>query len=117
MPKYDYVCTDCNEIEEVNKSYSDFGREELHNCGFKMTLKFNMPMLDPGLTPTRSGAGMGALKADEKELSSYFDAIRQGVEPISTKKKDIDAAMAISNETGKAFDGGNPASSLYTQGQ
>jgi len=30
---------------------------------------------------------------------------RQGVEPISTKKKDIDAAMMLSNEAGKAFDG------------
>jgi hypothetical protein len=48
---------------------------------------------------------MQAVKKDEKELTSYYDAIRQGVEPISTKKRDIDAAMAVSNEVGKAFDG------------
>jgi hypothetical protein len=64
-----------------------------------------MPMIDGGATPTRSGASISAVKKDEKELTSYYDAIRQGVEPISTKKKDIDAAMAVSNEVGKAFDG------------
>jgi hypothetical protein len=64
-----------------------------------------MPMIDGGATPTRNGASIGAVKKDEKELTSYYDAIRQGVEPISTKKKDIDAAMAVSNEVGKAFDG------------
>jgi hypothetical protein len=55
--------------------------------------------------PTRGKASISAIKKDEKELTSYYDAIRQGVEPISTKKKDIDAAMAVSNEVGKAFDG------------
>ena len=48
---------------------------------------------------------LGAIKKDEAELSSYYDALRQGVEPISTKKKDIDAAMRLSNDTGVAFDG------------
>jgi len=68
-------------------------------------MRSNMPMIDGGATPTRSGASLSAVKKDEKELTSYYDAIRQGVEPISTKKKDIDAAMAVSNEVGKAFDG------------
>lgn len=43
-------------------------------------------------------------RAHDKELGSYFDAVRQGIEPISTKKKDIDAAVQVSNEAGKAFD-------------
>ena len=43
-------------------------------------------------------------RAHDKELGSYFDAVRQGIEPISTKKKDIDAAVRVSNEAGKAFD-------------
>jgi hypothetical protein len=68
-------------------------------------MRSNMPMIDGGATPTRGRASMSAIKKDEKELTSYYDAIRQGVEPISTKKKDIDAAMAVSNEVGKAFDG------------
>ena len=43
-------------------------------------------------------------RAHDKELGSYFDAVRQGIEPISTKKKDIEAAVRVSNEAGKAFD-------------
>jgi hypothetical protein len=68
-------------------------------------MRSNMPMIDGGATPTRTRSSMQAVKKDEKELTSYYDAIRQGVEPVSTKKKDIDAAMAVSNEVGKAFDG------------
>jgi len=41
----------------------------------------------------------------DKELDSYYSAVRQGMEPISTKQKDIDAAVRLSNESGKAFDG------------
>lgn len=44
-------------------------------------------------------------RAHDKELGSYFDAVRQGIEPISTKKKDIEDAVRVSNEAGKAFDG------------
>ena len=44
-------------------------------------------------------------KQHDKELQSYFDATRQGIETRSTKKVDIDAAVQISNEASKAFDG------------
>ena len=49
--------------------------------------------------------GVPTAKAHDKELSSYYSAIRQGIEPVSTKQKDIDAAVKMSNEVGKAFDG------------
>jgi hypothetical protein len=49
--------------------------------------------------------GIPTAKQHDKELGSYYDATRQGIEPISTKQKDIDAAVKFSNETGKAFDG------------
>ena len=62
-------------------------------------------MFDGSTRPTATKASLSAIRKDEKELSSYYDAIRQGVEPISTKQKDIDAAMRLSNDTGKAFDG------------
>lgn len=68
-------------------------------------MRSNMPMISGGATPTRTGASLSAIKKDEKELSSYYSAIAQGVEPISTKQKDIDAALRLSNETGVAFDG------------
>ena len=49
--------------------------------------------------------GLPTAKAHDKELQSYYDATRQGIEPRSTKSKDIDAAVQLSNEAGKAFDG------------
>lgn len=58
-----------------------------------------------GVTPTKSGWDQDAVKRDEKELASYRNAIAQGIEPRSTRNKDIDAAVAISNDAGKAFDG------------
>ena len=49
--------------------------------------------------------GMMSAKQHDRELGSYFDATRQGIEPISTKQKDIDAAVRLSNDMGVAFDG------------
>jgi hypothetical protein len=48
--------------------------------------------------------GVPSAKEHDKELQSYFDATRQGIDPISTKKKDIDAAVQLSNKMGTAFD-------------
>ena len=49
--------------------------------------------------------GVMSARQHDKELGSYFDATRQGIEPVSTRKKDIDAAVRLSNDTGVAFDG------------
>jgi len=49
--------------------------------------------------------GMMSAKQHDKELGSYFDATRQGIEPVSTRTKDIDAAVRLSNDMGVAFDG------------
>ena len=49
--------------------------------------------------------GIPTAKQHDKELGSYYSAIRQGIEPISTKQKDIDAAVRMSNNEGRAFDG------------
>jgi hypothetical protein len=49
--------------------------------------------------------GVPSAKSHDKELGSYYDAVRQGIEPVSTKKKDIDAAVRLSNDMGVAFDG------------
>jgi hypothetical protein len=49
--------------------------------------------------------GIPTAKQHDKELQSYYDATRQGIEPRSTKSKDINAAVQLSNEAGKAFDG------------
>jgi hypothetical protein len=58
-----------------------------------------------GVNPTRTGWDQDKVKKDEREIQSYWDATRQGIEPRSTRKKDIDAAVKLSNDAGKAFDG------------
>ena len=106
MPRYDYTCTKCNVIEEVSKSYKEFDREEIHSCGSKMEKNLNLtPFFDGALTPSRGGASLQAIKKDDKELSSFYSAVKQGIEPISTKQKDIDAAVRLSDQMGVAFDG------------
>lgn len=49
--------------------------------------------------------GVMTAKQHDKELGSYYDALRQGIEPVSTRTKDIDAAVRLSNDTGVAFNG------------
>ena len=49
--------------------------------------------------------GIQSARQHDRELGSYFDATRQGIEPVSTKQKDIDAAVRLSNDMGVAFDG------------
>jgi hypothetical protein len=51
--------------------------------------------------------GVMTAKQHDKELGSYYDATRQGIEPISTRTKDIQAAVKLSNDTGVAFNGNN----------
>jgi hypothetical protein len=58
-------------------------------------------------TGAASSRGIPTAKAHDKELGAYYDAVRQGIEPRSTRQPDIDAAVRISNEGGKAFDGIN----------
>lgn len=58
-----------------------------------------------GCFPTRQHWDKDKEKKWDKEVNSYYDATRQGIEPRSTKQKDIDAAVKLSNEAGKAFDG------------
>jgi hypothetical protein len=49
--------------------------------------------------------GIQTAKVHDKELESYYSAVKQGIEPRSTRQPDIDAAVRISNEAGRAFDG------------
>ncbi len=67
-------------------------------------LRSNTPMF-VGVSPTKTGWDQDKVKKDEREIQSYWDATRQGIEPRSTRKKDIDAAVRLSNDAGKAFDG------------
>ena len=76
-----------------HESYSDC----LQDAGLAFT----------GCFPTRRGWDKSKEKKDDKEIQSYWDATRQGIEPRSTRQKDIDAAVSLSDKAGKAFDGIN----------
>lgn len=67
---------------------------------------FGCKVINLQMSPGAARAnGVPTAKAHDKELGAYYDAVRQGIEPRSTKQPDIDAAVRISNEAGKAFDG------------
>jgi hypothetical protein len=48
---------------------------------------------------------VGTQKYLDDELSRYQSAVKNGIEPRSTKMKDIVAAERLSDSAGKAFDG------------
>jgi putative FmdB family regulatory protein len=105
MPRYDYVCDTCQVSDEVTKSYSELDVPHICvDCGSEMKRAINMPNF-AGCFPTRQGWDKDKEKAWDGELNSYYSAVKQGIEPRSTKKADIDAAVRLSNDTGKAFDG------------
>jgi len=62
-----------------------------------------------GCFPTRQHWDKDKEKKWDKELDSYYSAVKQGIEPRSTRQADIDHAVKLSNEAGKAFDGTNLA--------
>ena len=97
-----YGCTKCDATNdkpfpsvEVFLDHKNCATEPCFGCKAR-TLELN--------TGDANGRVIQSTRAHDKELGSYFDAVRQGIEPISTKKKDIDAAVRVSNEAGKAFD-------------
>lgn len=42
------------------------------------------------------------VQAETRELDSYYDARKQGIQPRSTKQRDIDAAVRASDKAGRA---------------
>jgi hypothetical protein len=66
-----------------------------------------MPMIAPSTAPSRTGWDSAKIKKDNRELDSYFSAVKEGIEPRSTRQPDIDAAVRFSDDAGKAFDGIN----------
>lgn len=53
---------------------------------------------------TLLGDSHEANRSGEKELSAYAAARKQGIQPSTTKQRDIDAAVRVSEVAGRAFD-------------
>ena len=64
--------------------------------------------LNSGDASSRITGGGMTNKAWDGELQAYRDARAQGIQPASTKRKDIEAAVAASNHFGKAFKADDP---------
>jgi hypothetical protein len=56
-----------------------------------------------GLETTGVGFGRSTQKAWDGELSAYRTAQQQGIQPATTKLRDINRAVEMSNRTGVAY--------------
>ena len=98
-----YDCLHCGEESTEPFPYQDVFVDH-SNCNENPCFGCKARYLQLSVGDARHDGVMSA-KQHDKELGSYYDAIRQGIEPISTKQRDIDAAIRLSNEMGTAFDG------------
>jgi hypothetical protein len=57
---------------------------------------------------TRPSFSRDANKAWDKELDRYEAAVKQGIQPASTKTKHIDAAVEVSQQLGIPFRADDP---------
>lgn len=58
-----------------------------------------------GWANSAAGIDLTKQKKWDSRLQEYRDARRQGIQPKSSKLRDIRQAVKVSNETGAAFDG------------
>jgi hypothetical protein len=99
-----YGCTHCDTTSDKPFKSEWYSNPDHSNCEANPCFgcKAQGLTLSTGEATTR---GWQSAKAHDKELGNYYDALRQGIEPVSTKQKDIDAAVRLSNDSGSAFDG------------
>jgi hypothetical protein len=97
-------CTLCN-WESSEPHIREDGIAHSHNQYVEGCFTCKIKTLELG-----TGDANGALVANgwtnkkwDGELSAYRDARAQGIEPKSTKLKDIQEAVAVSDKTGQAF--------------
>lgn len=61
-----------------------------------------------GLESTSPSFTREAQRKWDSELDAYAAARKQGIQPASTQRKHIDAAVEVSNQLGVAFDASAP---------
>lgn len=110
-----YDCTICGiESTEVFKDEDDVFIDH-SNCNYNPCFgcKARSLQLNAGDAKGSIIAGGVTQKAWDKELDLYKSARKQGIQPDSTKTKDIQKAMDLSQKYGKAYDGGSPTKGIY----
>jgi hypothetical protein len=111
-----YGCTRCDATSEV--LWEGFGEVNTKsNCAetascmcFKCRAR--SVQMNAGDAKGAIVAGGMTQKKWDKELDAYRAARKQGIQPDSTRTKDINKAVELSNKHGKAYDGGSPTKGL-----
>lgn len=88
--------------QELNHDYDFCSDNECFVCKIK-TLSLNAGDAKSGFIENGY-----TQKSWDRELKEYRDARAQGIQPKTTRLKDVRAAVEASDKTGKAFDASKP---------
>ena len=88
MPRYDYRCTQCNNVEEIIHGFNDEHSFHCVYCGRAMIKLISGVNIAPSATPSRNSvidleATKKAEKAKDADMSAYKRLRQSGVQPKS----------------------------------
>ena len=88
MPRYDYRCTQCGNVEEIIHGFNDEHSFHCVTCGRAMTKLISGVNIAPSATPSRNSvidldATKKAEKAKDADMSAYKRLRQSGVQPKS----------------------------------
>ena len=88
MPRYDYRCKVCGEVEETVHGFDEDPEMHCLECGAVMGRMMGMPYVSPSAVPSRNNViDLAATKQAEKDKVADMDAYKRlrqnGVQPPS----------------------------------
>ena len=88
MPRYDYRCTQCGNVEEIIHGFNDEHSFHCVTCGRAMTKLISGVNIAPSATPSRNSvidleATKKAEKAKDADMSAYKRLRQSGLQPKS----------------------------------
>jgi putative FmdB family regulatory protein len=88
MPRYDYRCTQCGNVEEIIHGFNDEHSFHCVTCGRAMSKLISSVNIAPSATPSRNSvidleATKKAEKAKDADMSAYKRLRQSGLQPKS----------------------------------
>ena len=88
MPRYDYRCTQCGNVEEIIHGFNDEHSFHCVTCGRAMSKLISGVNIAPSATPSRNSvidleATKKAEKAKDADMSAYKRLRQSGLQPNS----------------------------------
>ena len=88
MPRYDYRCKQCGNVEEIIHGFNDEHSFHCVTCGRAMTKLISSVNIAPSATPSRNSvidleATKKADKAKDADMAAYKRLRKSGVQPKS----------------------------------